>query len=717
MIKSFNNKKIILFGGFILVFMLTFYFSYIPKSLKEVSLNDDEIIEYNSDEEVDLGDENCVRYAQKCSYTCSGYQYKGSRPSNCRSGVPSNGGCAGSSFYVSCSNTGGVYCYRTSQRNTCVQCRDNYELKNGSCVEKIPKVASVSGGGKTVYLAAGESASFSFTAKSDPSNASNFSPSWSVSPGAGASGGGSGTTYSLRASGNGKGSGSSCKTTTYTVTAKSGGSSKSASASVCVYCSPWTFHSAKLYYKSKQNTSKPAKGCHYFVGEQQISGGYSYTGYWSRCCGSPPSSTLGACYGDEKYLGIASKVEWLPGPSGNLKYKYSNITDSNKCTLMPEPTTCTPHSLAPTPVNKSANYCEDEVVLDLKDGESCGGNEFYQVSCTKRIIVNFDYGNDGVTTSKGILAGLSYDFGIKISTIKTCEATFNVEAWKSTYKKIMDKINTIPASEKDAHVLSKKYELENKRKDIIQIVNSYNNYNLTDSGNEKAALSMDYTVVGTQKKSTHQFVTEVINEGSGKYSNVVNHNLGVSGVQNPRNYSWTNANDKRVVKLIPQKTYLNKYDGTPTTDLNKAVDGGNRIYVDYNIDTGKYKLKINVTGLGHKDKGSTVINNKCEIIVSRPTLYYRPIDVSNPFINSSREVGKNWLNNKYSFTNTIKANTWSVKSLNDLSISSSDIAKLKESNTNNVDSYPYLGLCERIETYNQDPITKKICGMINNTVD
>ena len=109
--------------------MLAFYFSYIPNSLKEVSLNDDEIIEYNSDEEVDLGDENCVRYAQKCSYTCSGYQYKGSRPSNCRSGVPSNGGCAGSSFYVSCSNTGGVYCYRTSQRNTCIECKDNYELK------------------------------------------------------------------------------------------------------------------------------------------------------------------------------------------------------------------------------------------------------------------------------------------------------------------------------------------------------------------------------------------------------------------------------------------------------------------------------------------------------------------------------------------------------------------------------------------------------------
>ena len=41
----------------------------------------------------------------------------------------------------------------------------------------------------------------------------------------------------------------------------------------------------------------------------------------------------------------------------------------------------------------------------------------------------------------------------------------------------------------------------------------------------------------------------------------------------------------------------------------------------------------------------------------------------------------------------------------------------KESNKSNSSDYPYLGLCERISSSNQDTITKKICGIINKAID
>ncbi len=120
---------------------------------------------------------------------------------------------------------------------------------------------------------------------------------------------------------------------------------------------------------------------------------------------------------------------------------------------------------------------------------------------------------------------------------------------------------------------------------------------------------------------------------------------------------------------------------------------------------------IKVSGLASND--SKVNNDKCTFRVVNIPLTYRPIDVSNPFINDSWEKGVNWVNKLYDFTRVIHADTWRESAYNTIKLSPSDIVDIQVSNSKNKALSPYLGLCDKIDTASQDVITKKLCAAIN----
>ena len=165
--------------------------------------------------------------------------------------------------------------------------------------------------------------------------------------------------------------------------------------------------------------------------------------------------------------------------------------------------------------------------------------------------------------------------------------------------------------------------------------------------------------------------------------------------------------------LFPQKTTIEKYtgetaDGKTTTE---TLDGGNKIYTDYNIALGTWGMKIKLTGLA---AGSTIDNNKCDITISDQELKYRQIDVTNPFINSDWKKGENWINDNYNFISIIHATTWSEPTQNIITLTKDDIQEIKNS-TNYYQSnndYPYLGICDRLNETEHDSITKHICDLI-----
>ena len=207
---------------------------------------------------------------------------------------------------------------------------------------------------------------------------------------------------------------------------------------------------------------------------------------------------------------------------------------------------------------------------------------------------------------------------------------------------------------------------------------------------------------------TNNFETIVKNEGIGDYSSRSIVNLGVSGVANPYNYTWSNVSNPRIVQMIPSVTYIDSFLGE---NSSSGLDGGNKVYTDYYTDLGEYTLKINVQGIA--GPRNTITNNQCKLNVGEVNLLYRPIDVSNPFINASWKKGVNWTNEEYDFTKTIHASTWSGGSLYSIYLTDSQIEDLRSSTSSNRDQLPYYGLCNNPKISNKDNVTQYICGQIN----
>ena len=747
-----SNKKFIIFGVFSLIMVLAIYLTVAKNdgiTGKIVVINDSlgDYVNDNNDE-ISVGDSLTGCKTTSTYYTTTSKSF--TKTSKCKTTCSS---CTSDGCIKSCSSDGlsGTKCVRHVK---CTSCDSGYYLSNERCYGI--KVGSVTNNNNSVqYLAKGESAKFTFKATGDPSNASGFSPTWSLSPSSGASGSGSGTSYSLTASGAKSSSGSGCETTTYTVSATSGGVTKSATAKVCVYCTAWRGPiNTKYMYKAKQNTSPTGKGCYYFIGEQAVSGGYSYSGYYTRCCGSGPTSVpnnsdLGACYGNKEYLGIATQAEWLTGPSGSLKYKYSGVTSADCHPI--NVNVCNSKSVPPEPTEATADKCEDTKVISYKDTTKCSNKDggtsgnFYTIECDRTVSTSFDYGNDGIdNTSHALHQGQGLGFAVKVTSTHTCTAKFDEQAWKEVYNLLIKKVgfvsqslvnyveafdyngwdravNSLNASEeakKEVYLIWDKIELLKNN-----VIDGYVNFVPQTEYNEEVNYELKYSTDGQEEKLTGNLIAGTTDEGKFlKTESQEKYNLSskYAKLQNvPAYYVITNTSNPRVVTFIPNKTYVERYIGKDLTTNEEDIDGGNKIYLDYNVDpngeSNPYKLTFNVLNLGSNK--SSVLNDKCNIYVIEDKMLYRSIDVTNPFINANWNIGKNWLNSKYSFTNTIKSNTWSSNKLAEISISSSDIDSIKDSNKSNVDLYPYLGLCDRIGTMSQDSITQRICETLKKTFD
>ena len=709
--KKNINKKNIIFSLFALVCLLAFGFTVnnsVVSGTKRVSIND-----VNNLEEVNLGDK------------CEAKDYNA----------------------CGCNEISDAYGKKMCQ-NSCKICAE----------AKITGVQVL--GNNYIYLANGEQAKFNFIALT---NASSFTPKWSFSPSQGAYGELNGTIYTLYASGTGSGGGNSCKETSYRVTASSSSSSASATVKVCRYCNSWQGPipvSSSTVFSTKQNTDKYAEGCVYYIGEGgNAQKGYTYTAYYNRCCNSvvtptptpTPKPIVKYCYGDKKYLGIASNVGWQEKETTERPYKYDGISES-ECHAI-NVSTCNVSPTSPMAIEAKTENCEDVKEISYKDVTKCSNydssteNNFYTIECNRKISTSFDYGDDNNTkTVRFLYKGQGFKFGVKVISTHICTAKFNKTAWEKTYNTFLQKIKYVNSSlvnyvknydktgwTKAVNALnasketkSEVYALWNIIENLRNVVvNDYLGFTPSNKYEENVNLSIKYNVNGKSNTQNEILVLSEKDSTEGKYTKTVSnvkYNLtNQSALKNvPEYYVISNENDPRVLKFIPSNAYLDKYLGLSisTTD-NDTINGGNKIYVDYKIDSTTnskpYNMTINVTGLG--SNRSSVINAKCDLKIGGEELLYRPIDVSNPFINSKWNIGENWLNSKYSFTNTIKSNIWAMNKLYDIKLSNEDIASLKESNRTYKDKYPYLGLCERMNTPLQDNITKRLCGIIKSTID
>ena len=360
------------------------------------------------------------------------------------------------------------------------------------------------------------------------------------------------------------------------------------------------------------------------------------------------------CYGDTGYLSTAKSVEWLYEADSVNRVLISGVTRKEDCHKLEQPATCTPQALAVTPQNVDANICEDNVHLILTDGIDCPGAAFYSIECKTNAVVRFDNGDDNgiITDVNEIMIGQGFKFGIKLTLPKKCTAVFNGDRWNLAYERAVNlknqankdlQVSGISDTDK-REVESVLYEMENRIDDLKGMVNAYNGIDLADTSDEQASLNISYKVNGKAADVNSEFETKIINEGKGNIYNAVSVSLKAKDVTEPKSYTWSNTSDPKIIKLVPVKKYI---DG---------LDGGNKVYIDYNTDPGTYPIQINVSNIAGKNQ---VNNNMCKLKVTREEILYRPIDVSNPFINNKWEPGANWINSELDFRNIIHANIWS----------------------------------------------------------
>ena len=596
----------------------------------------------------------------------------------------------------------------------------------------------------TIYLDKGGSSSVSFSA-----NGNNLS--WSISPTKGVNpSSGNGKVFTSSFSGIDSGTGNTCSTTKYKITVSDGKRSINKELSVCVYCKAWSSIS-QLEYSTPQNTNKIAAGCRYCEGETIKNGKYVYNACYNRCCKSPTPPQYACykeetvqgniyhwtnspeslwtkterseaqcvnCYGNGKYLSLSSHACVQGNSSLLCPNVFPNVTNMDECQIIQEPTACKPLDISIPKIEKETEICEDEIEVSYDSGKSCGDNGFYKIDCKTISNTKYNYDNDSdiLINTNNLFAGQGFSFDIGVETKKECVATFNNSIWTSAYNSLNKKIiqvkndcgGKIETCSVDS-LISEYNRLLTILDELINVIKSYNEYNPEIDYNESTNLSiMGYKVNGEYKNKSNNFITHVISKGIGTYTSRNIIDLGIVGVSNPYNYVWTNASNPRIVKMIPQVTFIDSFTGE---ESNSGLDGGNKIYIDYNTNVGEYDLYIK--SLGIAGPNNTITNDKCKINVNNVKLTYRPIDITNPFINDSWKKGVNWINDDFDFTSTIKKNTWEGNSLYSIYLTSKQISELKESNLNNRDLYPYLGLCDNPRVTNKDNITQYICQKIS----
>lgn len=396
---------------------------------------------------------------------------------------------------------------------------------------------------------------------------------------------------------------------------------------------------------------------------QNTNGTYTCTNVYSRACNGAISE-VPACYADASLLSIATSAKWIrPSEIDNIhRVKVSSVTKESDCKVEKVPEYCNPSNKVCSKEEIKANSCEGNLnISPYEDGLSCTGKPFYTINCRNTPTVRFDNGDDDKSGEIiGLYPGQGFKYGITITMERSCTATFNKDNWKNPYDVISKKITqaksdlTKASSSEKIAIESKIKWLENIQNDLKNAVTTYNNYNPSTSYNESGKIVIEYKT--SKEKSKHDevtFETKILQEGSGKRSNNSEVNLGISGITNPHNYTWSNTDNPRKVKLSLPKAYIDEKTGKVET---AGLDGGNKLYLDYDTIPGTYAMTITLSGIGCN---SDIINDKCSVKVDDLEIIYRPIDVSNPFINNKWTPGTNWVNSQFDFRNIIHSDIWS----------------------------------------------------------
>ena len=340
--------------------------------------------------------------------------------------------------------------------------------------------------------------------------------------------------------------------------------------------------------------------------------------------------------------------------------------------------------------------CSSEAYIKLDDVENL---DFYTKKCSQGkksngFYVNLSINNlEFMSNNFNLQNGYGFPSNISLSNDIECTYEFKTSSFNETYQSLNQRIANAGSDERERNSVNNLLEGMNKVLSYYKSLVSYsNNINrdLNDYIDTFSKLSPVLTVTYKPSYETKNInyinVGEVLEDSNctNQYGNVNGENIIVS--------QTCNLNVSKEMTL--EKTCINIRTGEPVEcndNNNYLLNGGYKFYPDMKEGGGFISLKIEKADyfgnsvLLDGSKKNEDGNYQCEFKIydSNEDIYYRVIDVSDPFLqkykDDKRDIGINWKNNNYNFVNIIKSDVWSNNPEYVFKLSKENVENIKKS--------------------------------------
>lgn len=345
---------------------------------------------------------------------------------------------------------------------------------------------------------------------------------------------------------------------------------------------------------------------------------------------------------------------------------------------------CQPTTPAELNKQKQANYCNAKNVnVPLDEHTKCetNGNKFYQIDCLEnvsadynpvnfeKVLVNGNYIDEKIAV---VQPGTGFRYNVNINHVRTCQGYFKADVFNPIFENIVEILRRA-----DIYEDKKEYAWYSAILDAINLIaQTYEDQytNIVESKkylfNYNGTISFDYKWKESAQSKQTEFVLNneeekvYLNEKNPIFKetyivqtgvpNFVNHKL-VSGITTKKLYKFEYTLHQESL-LEPKRIYIDSKTGN---EVESGIDAGKKVFTEIKTDDTKednYKVttQISVYKKSSPTKAIiTITNEKCELKVISDKVSYRIIEPTNPFVNSAREIPKNWNGSIGDFTKVI----------------------------------------------------------------
>ena len=284
--------------------------------------------------------------------------------------------------------------------------------------------------------------------------------------------------------------------------------------------------------------------------------------------------------------------------------------------------------------------------------------------------------------SFNIGAGLGFPASINVSTNITCQYKFDYEKFNQDYANVVASLNKT----KDPKEIA---SLTKKRDNMNKILDSYIEISLYDLEKYQDRFTKQSAMLRVEYDKSNEIDTlPFINNGN-PIANLNCQDKQVLTINNKNVVVNRNCTLSISKEMELENSCLDMQTGEKTScnDSTTQIIGGNKFYTNLKEKSGK--IYVDFLNAGYSSS-LNIKTEDCSYNSGELKLIYRSINLNDPFNQNygKREIGKNYLNNRYNFVNIIKNDIWSKNYAYQYTMSKTNIDNIKnDTNEDGLNSY------------------------------